>query len=335
MAVKVNHVWFGEAPLGALDKFNVYSWRALGHEVTIYAHQWNGSPHNEGSLELSVGSGVQVKDLSTILAKDDTGRTAILPNTRALLKGWIQATNKKKPSDIDPIYNMVDLTKSYIGGTRQGIVLDLKVGPSPHLDAYENAFGRKFVSYTRGGNTAGGPENQCIGTMEKADTIRSQYAAGFEKRVTTNLDGLRTNPNGKHYNLITGYHGFGFNATPNIDVATKTPEGKPVGQDEYVVGEIREQGHGPFRVFKAAADQTNKATGKTTPEEVVALCQQVWEKELKNKDLPFLAEVEKALQALPGWTAPAAASVCPDCQELVKPGAVALRAHKINCKVKK
>jgi hypothetical protein len=337
MAVKVNHVWFGDDLLGALDTFNVYSWRALGHEVTIYAHRWNGTPHNEGSLGLS-GSGVKVEDLSTVLAEDDDKRIATLPNTRALLKGWIEATEKKKPSDTDPIYNMVDLTKSYIGGTRRGIVLDLKVGPSPHLAAYEEAFGRKFVSYTRGGNTVG-PENQCIGTMEEADTIRGKYAATFEDKVTANLDGergLRTTPAERHFGLITVFHGHGFNAAmPNIDVATQAPGGGAIG-DQYVVEEIRRPGHGPFRVFKAAEDQTNKSSGKTKPEEVVALCQQVWDNELKDKEVPnkeFLAGVEKALKALPGWKAPVAASVCPDCGKPVKP--VALKAHKMECKGKK
>lgn len=337
MAVQVNHVWFGDDPLGALDKFNVYSWRALGHEVTIYAHRWNGIPHNEDSLGLS-GSGVKVEDLSTILAEDDDNRTATLPNTRALLKGWIEATKKEKPSGSDPIYNMVDLTKSYIGGTRQGIVLDLKVGPSPHLAAYEDAFGRNFVSYTRGGNTAAGPENQCIGTMEKADTIRGKYAAKFEGKVTANLDGergLRTAPAESHFNLITGFHGQGFNAAkPNIiDVATQAPGGGAVG-GQYVVEEIRQPGHGPFRVFKAAEDQSNKSSPvKTKPGEVVALCRQVWDKELKNNegaDKELLAEVEKAMKALPGWEAPAAANVCPKCGKRVMP--VALNAHQRECK---
>ncbi|TDD03477.1 hypothetical protein E1292_21010 [Nonomuraea deserti] len=336
MAVKVNHVWFGDNPLGTLDKFNVYTWRALGHEVTIYAHRWNGTPHDEASLGLS-GSGVKVENLSTILAEDDNKRTETLPETRALLKGWIEATNKEKPLETDFIYNMVDLTKSYIGGTCQGIVLDLKVGPSPHLAAYEEVFKQKFVSYTRGGNTPGDrPENQCIGTMEEADTLRSMYATAFDGRIKDNLDGqrgLRTKPAEKHFNTITSIHGNGFEAaTPNIDVATKTPKGDDVG-NQYVVGEIRQQGHGPFRVFKAADDQTNKSGVKTKPVEIVVLCQQVWDDELKDQQVPnpqFLAKVAEALKALPEYKAPAVASACPDCGKPVKP--IARAAHKLECK---
>ncbi|TDD08489.1 hypothetical protein [Nonomuraea diastatica] len=304
MAVKVNHVWFGDDPLGTLDKFNVYTWRALGHEVTIYAHRWNGTPHDEASLGLS-GSGVKVENLSTILAEDDNKRTATLPETRALLKGWIEATNKEKPLETDVIYNLVDLTKSYIGGTCQGIVLDLKVGPSPHLAAYEDAFKRKFVSYTRGGNTVA-PENQCIGTMEEADTLRGKYAAKFEQKVTDNVDGergLRSRPAERHFGLITSFHGQGFIAArPNIDVARQAPGGGAGGQ--YEVKEIRRPGHGPFRVFKASEDQTNKSSAeKTTPEEVLELCQYVWDNELEGKNVPnekYLGKVKEALQALSG-----------------------------------
>lgn len=173
--MKINNVWYGDDALGALELFNVYSWLALGHEVTIYAHKWNGGDHDARSL--GVDGAVKVKNLSKILEADDQKEKAkVMPDTRELLNAWIEATGKAKPKDTDLIFNLVDVTKSYLGGTRQGIVLDLKVGSSKWLSDYAKDFKKKFVSYSRGGNTAL-PENQCMGTMEEGDGSQRPHLA--------------------------------------------------------------------------------------------------------------------------------------------------------------
>ena len=303
MPLMINHVWFGNNAMGPLEKFNIYSWRALGHSVTIYACRWdNTSPVDTVGVK---EKNVTVVNLRTLLNGDDESKAAILTNTRALLKAWLEAAGGAAPQG-DGIYNLVDVTKSYIGGTQRGIVLDLKVGPSSHLSAYEAAFSTKFISYTRGGNTAGDmPENQCIGTMEQGNTLRGKYATSFEKGITANLDGndgLLAKPTAKWFDQITGYHGrAAFLACKYLDVATKAPDGKAVG-NQYEVQEIGPKSHGPFRIFKRASDQSNKSGLKTKPKEVKELAQWVWDNELKEGggDQHFLKKVEKALQALPG-----------------------------------
>jgi hypothetical protein len=336
MAIKVNQVWYNDDPLGPLEKFNVYSWLALGHEVTIYAHRWNFTPHTAGSLDVE---GVKIKDLNTILFKDDDKEKAkTLPRSRELLKAWLEATKKKKPADVCFIYNLIDVTKSYIGGTRQGIVLDMKAGPSKHLSDYNNAFNKMFVSYSRGGNTVGKPENQCMGTMEASDTLRGKYAAKFESIVAAGLEDYKKDPNGKWFNLVTRWHGESFlAASPNIDVALQAPNGSNVKKDEYVVDEIGAPNHGPFRVFKMASDQTNKGGLKTPPEKIANLAQRVWDDELKGAvgaNKGYLAKAEAAMKDLPGWTAPKPKTeekpTCPKCKKQFK--AIELKMHSLSCK---
>lgn len=300
MPLMINHVWFGPNAMGPLEQFNIYSWRALGATVTIYAHQWNSTnTHSESTLGVK---DVEVVNLRTLLDADDTDKTAIMPNARALLKAWIAAAGTAAPGG-DGVYNMVDLTKSYIAGTQRGIVLDLKVGPSAHVAAYESAFSTKFISYTRGGNTAGEmPENQCIGTMETLPgAVRGKYAASFETNLTRSLAGLQAEPTKKWFDLITGFHSRAAKmAAKYLDVATKAPSGAAVGT-EYVVKEIGDDNHGPFRIFKRASDQSNKGGLKTKPKEVKELCQWVWDNELKDGGGAdkFLKRVEKAKNALP------------------------------------
>ena len=333
--MKVNHVWYGDNALGPLELFNIYSWLALGHEVTIYAHKWDGSDHNAGSLK--VDSAVKIKSLDTILTKDDEKeKSALMPNTRALLKAWIAATNKKKP-DTDLIFNLVDVTKSYIGGTRQGIVLDLKAGPSKHLASdYEAVFGKKFISYTRGGNTVL-PENQCMGTMDgEKSAIRGKYAAYFESKVTKSLEDFTKNPTKAWFGLITVFHGEAFRATgAGIDVATQAPGGAKLKADQFVVEEIGEPSHGPFRIFKHKADQTNKSGSiKTKPADIADLAQKTYDKELKVasgvKDA-FLKKAEAAMKTLPEWKAPKPKEKCEACGLEV----ANMKAHKFECKGKK
>jgi len=303
----INYVWLGTSQLGALEKFNIYSWRAMGCIVTIYTfHFTPNTTHTVESLGLEEGDAVVV-DLPALLGADDDVDDDNDPRThlrtaRTLLKTWFKAVpkNGEKPQR-EHIYNMVDLTKSYLGGTRLGIVLDLKVGPSKHLSHYKSCFEERFISYSRGGKAAI-VENQCMGTMQITNELRLKYAKSFDLEIKKNLEGLN-NHNGSWFNLITGFHGRAFQATnAGIDVVKEAPS-KKINLVQLDVFEIGAKNCGPFRVFKKASDQTNQApnAGGTTKNQVKFLCQDVWKHELKNSggDGDFLAKVQKVMQQLP------------------------------------
>lgn len=176
---------------------------------------------------------------------------------------------------------MVDLTKSYLGATQKGIVLDMKVGPSPHLQAYTESFKDNLVSYTRGGNTAELPENQAIGTMQESDVLRSKYAENFNNKIKIFVSEGTPNHNDAWFNKLTGYHGKSYSQSKQwIDVATKTPNKEPI-EKNYPVNEPGSVGHGPFRVYKHPSDQTNKGMTLTKPADVYSLSQDTLNKELK------------------------------------------------------
>ena len=42
--ITINYVWLGSNPLGPLEKFNIASWRAFGHEVNLYTTPFFGDP---------------------------------------------------------------------------------------------------------------------------------------------------------------------------------------------------------------------------------------------------------------------------------------------------
>lgn len=299
----INYVWMGSGALSPKDKFNIYSWRALGHEVNICAFH-PSSTHTFESLGLEEGDATVV-DLRELLADDDAfdgdgdDPRAILSETRALLLSWLDAVPDSGKIEREHLYNMIDLTKSYLGCTRRGIVLDLKVGPSTHVAAYESVFQEMFVSYSRGGNTAGGrPENQCMGTMQETDELRCEYARTFEQNIITNLEGLKDH-NASWFNAITGYHGRAWASTTSpIDVVTTSPDQRDISEFE-----VKEMGKnfGPFRVFKKPGDQTNKAAGGTSNNDIRFLCRDVFNDELKNSggDEEFLRKAKGAMDELP------------------------------------
>jgi hypothetical protein len=206
---------------------------------------------------------------------------------------------------------MVDLTKSYLGGTQRGIVLDMKVGPSVHLQDYADSFNRKLISYTRGRNTAGGlPENQSMGTMQDSDELRKEYAERFNAKVKS-LAGA--SPNKAWFDALTGAHGRSYEQTRKwLDVATKTPSGgeadvakraklEDKATSTYEVGEPGGTSWGPFRVLKAAGDQTNKGGAKSNPNTVPNLAEDVWSRELSGSDgdAAFIRKAQAAMQAMP------------------------------------
>ncbi|MCE9672207.1 hypothetical protein LY474_30820 [Myxococcus stipitatus] len=314
----INYIWLGERSLGALELFNVYSWKLVGCDVAIYTFHWgNGRAHDAQSLGLSQDDGVDVHDMHAILEADASVNDGddprkICADMREVLSSWYSrvwssgldgAEDKRQ----DQIFNMVDLTKSYIGATRLGIVLDFKVGPSPHLGLYSEAFTQKFISYTRGslmvGGASGAPENQCIGTMHAEGTIRRDYAKLFSAKFKLGVDDFKTGFNLKKYDLFTTYHARSFMQLKKdaLNVTLKGPDGLPMSP-MYDVEEIAdEKGHGPFRVFKRAGDQTNQSGGvKTTPSEVKALAKHVLDHETANFEGPYLAKMSRAWSAMPG-----------------------------------
>ena len=148
----INNVWIGDGKLGPLDRFNLYSWRALGHTVNIFAHRFDGKVPTAGDLGLESGDAVII-NLTTMFGQDDSAASETpagsFGSARAILKTWLSHT-RSEDEDTKKVhlFNMIDLTKSYIGGTRRGIVLDMKVGPSVHLEDYAKVFHEKMISYT-------------------------------------------------------------------------------------------------------------------------------------------------------------------------------------------
>jgi Domain of unknown function (DUF4157) len=301
----INYVWLGNRDLGPLEKFNIYSWRALGHTVNIYTHPFAGRDVNTASNLGLDPDDANVINLREILDEDDLAEgadnpKAILKDARSLLKSWLGAIPVDGKPSIEHIYNMVDVTKSYIGGTRRGIVLDMKVGPSEHLPKYAKSFSEKFISYSRGGKTMS-VENQSMGTMQESEELRSLYAKKFNARIETGIAELMPKPAESWFNLITGYHqGLfidGRTAKKTLDVATKSPTGEALEPGDYKVSEPIKLGQGPFRVFKAASEQTNSGKVVTTPEHVRILAAEVWKKQLSVLGEDRVEFIEKAKRA--------------------------------------
>ena len=310
--VIVNFIWIGDGQLDSLSKYNIYSWRALGHEVNIYVHHFQaGLNHDADSLGLEEGD-ANVIPLRGQLEADDQVKTDIntadkpeelMGDTRAILSRWLN----KSPENLDfpkhHTYNLADLAKSYIGGTKQGIVLDLKVGPSVHLEDYaKKSFKERMIGATRGGNSTNA-ENYMIGTMQEGDELRSKYAASFNNKVKgvmgeeTGLGKLTKalEKDGKAplaYNHICGYHGKAYNDSKNakrepwLNVAEQTPTGEKLEKrsgwnGDLPVSEPGIYGHGPFRVHKHPSDQANKPNCiRTNPAEVKEIAGKALEEEM-------------------------------------------------------
>ncbi|WP_144395261.1 hypothetical protein [Pleionea sediminis] len=287
----VNYVWINPDPLGALEKFNIYSWRALGHKVNIYTHPTLS--HEELGIEPIDATIIPLRSkLDEDEAVDVEGDPRhILKDGRSILSRWIDAIPEQGITR-EHIFNIVDLTKSYLGGTKRGIVLDMKVGPSVHLQDYAASFNDQLISYTRGGNTPELPENQSIGTMQKSDSLRVEYALAFNERIKNLADADFNKP---WFNHITGYHGQSYQQSNWLDVATKKPDGQ-INKDDYKVSEPGEFGKGPFRIYKAASDQTNKPNSvKTKPQDVLDISIEALNEMMQSGGDQYF--IEKAIMA--------------------------------------
>lgn len=290
----INYVWIGDAKIDEVAKFNIFSWKALGHIVNIYVQRLDGVKATADNLGLEEND-VNVIDLSNFLDKEKDlsvkGSTKEkMGDARDILIKWIESAKEtvtsKEAIKTNHRFNMVDMTKSYIGATQRGIVLDLKVGPSEHLEDYMECFRTKFISYSRGGKACAGVENQSMGTMQENDELRQIYANKFCNALKAkweliggSKENWTENPNENFFGTLTSIHGTAFGTgkgmlgMKGMDVATKVPPGKE-GQD-LSVSEPGALGQGPFRVFKAAGDQTwEEHTKSITRSRVVKLLAQ-------------------------------------------------------------
>ena len=307
MSLIINYVWVGTQALDSVAKFNIYTWRALGHEVFVYHHHTEvGTAYTLETLGVEQGDVISI-DLHSFLLGD--GRRAGQPwlqlqGTRTILSDWLRKPIGDVTDPKDYLYNVADLTKSVLGATQQGIVLDLKTGPSEFVPDYESCFQDHFVSYTRGSNCSR-VENQCMGTMQQTDGLRSLYAKRFEECAATGITNLVNESRGtKQFDRITGFHGKAYAAAkPNIDVAKTPPPNSGKELAFYEVGELSGVGYGPFRVFKPASNQSNKGVSdKGLESKQGDLCDYV----LKQfKDGRYTAEkqdfVKKMKDVVSGW----------------------------------
>jgi hypothetical protein len=287
----INFVWVGAKQLGWLERFLIYAWRRWNCEVYLFSYRGPDVQHGPESLGLPDGV-CRLIDLPDILAQDDNSYGMGMDDVeytaplRQVLRSW--CTERILPWDSGgqtQIYNMVDLTKSYLAATRTGMVIDLKIGPSSHLSRYIEAgvFENHFVSFERAGIT----ENQCMGSMRLASDFRLEYARHvmgwlFQDRCAVGT--MQAKPHDRWFNEITGGHNracvFGKRKLNFLDISTN---GKAVHSSKYrisnadVDGVSGEKSYGPLRNFKSASDQTNKSGSVKT-----ALIDQV-----KMRDLTF------------------------------------------------
>lgn len=354
----INYVWMGKGPLGPLERFNIYSWRCLGYNVAIYTfHFTRNEAFTFSSLGLSLGervrrtgdgydhltvlhdAGLFLYDMPTLLQEDEYEDDGSGNDPRRLCRDMrrllgtlydvaqhpfngVDAMGLDPDPRRDQIFNLVDLTKSYLGATRRGLTMDFKVGPSPHLAAYEPSFDTKFISFKRGNLVVGNaPENQCLGTHQAANTIRCKYATHFNKWVTGWSENPRVSipaaakdilekPRGKHYDKITLTHAKFFTSFQSkkdcLNVTEQAPDGTAIGGGYRFRGIADEEGKGPFRVFKKATDQTNQSSGeKTTPFDVKHIAAEVLSREVEfwptwdTLDSYYKEKLDEAYSALP------------------------------------
>ena len=268
-------MWIGTRPLTWLELFMIYSWRRWGCRVNLFTHYpESGKVHTFESLGLPDGI-CDLHDAAAVIAAGET-----MPKTREVLTAWFA---EPMPIFDKPFtYNMADLMKSYIAANIPGIVLDIKISPSPHLPKYvaSGVFENKFVGMRRAGTV----ENCCMGSMSVDNTARSKYGTGFEitlfyKRIPSMLI---QDKSGEWFGKATAAHIRGAGKGTWVDLPEGLRgdwidigrEGKARHQDELqihdaeFVGIAGEEGYGPFRIFKREEDQTNRAGNiRTTAED--------------------------------------------------------------------
>ncbi|MBL4633235.1 MAG: hypothetical protein JKY56_05155 [Kofleriaceae bacterium] len=149
------------------------------------------------------------------------------------------------------LFTVVDATKFYLAATRQGLVCDMKVAPTPFFWNYEENIRTQFISYQRGNAAATGFENQLSGSMCEGTDLRLIYATkganfgdGFGSKTVVQ--------NARAFEKITAIHGVGMQQLAK----------KRLGVDSTKLGGRRvadpDPGgwSGPVCVFKHPKDQS-------------------------------------------------------------------------------
>ena len=118
--------------------------------------------------------------------------------------------------------------------------------------------------------------------MRESDELRKLYSVSFNKTLT---EKMRLEPEETWFGIFTATHGRSYANTKKwLDTAVQLPSGtnRPPTGSPYSVSEPGSSpGHGPFRVFKDASDQTNKDVRfKTKPSQVKKLAGDVVSDEL-------------------------------------------------------
>lgn len=273
--VVINYVWIGSQPLGAREKYNIYAWKARGDTVNLYTYKpsENGAAvwkAEELGLVEDAAQVHNIKDEVEIVGGDES-KSKLSKRLRSCLEGLDTEFNK------NTLFNAIDLTKTLVGGKIQGIVLDLKTGPSAHVDDYRTDFAEKFISYKRGGAL----ENQSMGTMRndtEGQSMRNNYLQSVETQLSDEGAFDWAVDQSKFFNAITVAHANaakGLNKGSSIifmDVSStlKSREKlvdepgawkKIIGDTKWLQQEfVYESGKGPFRVLKYAKEQTNKGS---------------------------------------------------------------------------
>ncbi|MFY2558187.1 hypothetical protein ACN469_11185 [Corallococcus terminator] len=244
---KINCVWIGNGLISCQSAFNILSWISCGWTVTIYKHpapQVNADVsaifHQDAHSALKSPK-VTEETLSVVSLTDVLDpATTVMPITRALLRRWIGDMGVGYTS-----YAIGDLTKSFIAGTRAGIVLDLKIGPSQWVHEYPSKpFTETFISFSRAG--AFGVENQCLGSLNL--DVSNEYGQIFDLSAS----GLESATFDKQTNAeavfgsITGKHQLAFNKMKPKCTDVKTKDASK--WEFFEIG--RDKNSGPFRVYQ-------------------------------------------------------------------------------------
>jgi hypothetical protein len=287
MDLTINFVWIGPKRLGWLELFMIYSWRLWGCDVVLYAHSGPGNDnHSAESLGLPPNI-CAVVDLPTLIARDERSNGVGMedveqaePMRRVMASWYANPIRAWGQGGQEQIFNMVDLSKSYVAATRRGIVLDMKIGPSPHLKKYvdKKVFENHFVSYYRAGTI----ENQCMGSMCPDNSLRREYGKRFVRwavpsraeesdKMKAPFDIWFGNITSAHINSCT------LGQKSSLKFLDIGMQGRADHVKLYqlanatVEGIAGESFYGPLRIFKKESDQTNKSGGNTSEEERVAL----------------------------------------------------------------
>ncbi|WP_342376150.1 hypothetical protein NVS55_33475 [Myxococcus stipitatus] len=244
---KINCVWIGNGLINCQSAFNILSWISCGWTVTIYKHPAPqmgadvSALFHDSAQDAFKSPRITEENLSVVsLADALETATPVMPTTRALLRRWIGDMGVGYTS-----YAIGDLTKSFIAGTRAGIVLDLKIGPSPHVHAYPAApFTSTFVSFSRPG--AFSVENQCLGSLNIE--VSNAYGRFFDPSVSGLEDSTfdqQTNAEAV-FGAITSKHQLAFSQMKSKSTDVKTKDSQQ--WEFFELGNTKNSG--PFRVYQ-------------------------------------------------------------------------------------